>query len=186
MDTELVKSSEVIPEGSETIAQGSSLKRAGDELEQEKAKKQKIDDDKKEAEMKKHMEIVPDEEEIAVDAIPLATKPPTIVDYKIIKEGKINNYQIIRDDECLKRHSSFTQMLRDFDKEDLKTLWKLVKAKPGYTRPEEGYERGRIVGIKRLHDDLGVNTAKVRVTAIVDTKDGRSLIRPELGVIRIC
>ncbi|GJR04032.1 hypothetical protein Tco_0527016 [Tanacetum coccineum] len=26
-------------------------------------------------------------------------------------------------------------------------------------------ENGRIVGIKRLHDDLGVNTAKVRVTA---------------------
>ncbi|GJT61106.1 hypothetical protein Tco_1004639 [Tanacetum coccineum] len=41
-----------------------------------------------------------------------------------------------------------------------------------------GREAGRIVGIKRLHDDLGVNTAKVRVTAIVDTKDGRSLISP--------
>ncbi|GJU90934.1 hypothetical protein Tco_1303357 [Tanacetum coccineum] len=28
-----------------------------------------------------------------------------------------------------------------FDREDLETLWKLVKAKHGYTRPEEGYER---------------------------------------------
>ncbi|GJZ33658.1 hypothetical protein Tco_0579094 [Tanacetum coccineum] len=45
---------------------------------QERIKKQKIDDDKKEAEMKKHIEIVVDEEEIAVDAIPLATKPPII------------------------------------------------------------------------------------------------------------
>ncbi|GJZ98190.1 hypothetical protein Tco_0670643 [Tanacetum coccineum] len=52
-------------------------KRAGDELEQEKAKKQKIDDD--EAEMKKHMEIVLDDE-VSIDAIPLATKPPIIVD----------------------------------------------------------------------------------------------------------
>ncbi|GKF87087.1 hypothetical protein Tco_0257964 [Tanacetum coccineum] len=26
-------------------------------------------------------------------------------------------------------------------REDLETLWKLVKAKHGYTRPEEGYER---------------------------------------------
>ncbi|GKC53239.1 hypothetical protein Tco_1075984 [Tanacetum coccineum] len=33
------------------------------------------------------------------------------------------------------------QMLRDFDKEDLETLWKLVKAKHGSTRPEEGYKR---------------------------------------------
>ncbi|GJR78326.1 hypothetical protein Tco_0149111 [Tanacetum coccineum] len=32
-------------------------------------------------------------------------------------------------------------MLRDFDREDLETLWKLVKAKHGSTRPEEGYER---------------------------------------------
>ncbi|GJT86713.1 putative ribonuclease H-like domain-containing protein [Tanacetum coccineum] len=42
--------------------------------------------------------IVPDEEEVAVDAIPLATKPPSIVDFKILKEGKINYFQIIRAD----------------------------------------------------------------------------------------
>ncbi|GJT62707.1 hypothetical protein Tco_1006240 [Tanacetum coccineum] len=59
--------------------QESSSKRADDELEQEKAKKQKIDDD--EAEMKKHIDIVPDDE-VAIDAIPLATKPPII---KLVK-----------------------------------------------------------------------------------------------------
>ncbi|GJT07410.1 hypothetical protein Tco_0841872 [Tanacetum coccineum] len=48
----------------------------------QRIKKQKIDDDQEEAEMKKHMEIVVDEEEIAVDAIPLATKPPVI---KLVK-----------------------------------------------------------------------------------------------------
>ncbi|GJZ38568.1 hypothetical protein Tco_0585131 [Tanacetum coccineum] len=58
--------------------------------EQEKAKKQKIDDDQEEAEMKKLMEIIPDEEEVAVDAIPLATKPPSIIDWKIVKEGKMS------------------------------------------------------------------------------------------------
>ncbi|GJS88179.1 putative reverse transcriptase, RNA-dependent DNA polymerase [Tanacetum coccineum] len=56
-------------------------------------KKQKIDDDQEEAEMKQHMEIVIDEEEIAVDAILLAIKPPIIVDMKIIKEGKIGYFQ---------------------------------------------------------------------------------------------
>ncbi|GJV58522.1 reverse transcriptase domain-containing protein [Tanacetum coccineum] len=39
----------------------------------------KGDDDQEEAEMKKHMEIIVDEEEIAVDVIPLATKPPIIL-----------------------------------------------------------------------------------------------------------
>ncbi|GKA55162.1 hypothetical protein Tco_0754111 [Tanacetum coccineum] len=78
------------------MAQESSLKRVGDELEQEKEKKQKIDDDQEEAEMKKLIKVILDEEEVAIDAIPLATKPPSIVDWKIVKEGKISLFQIIR------------------------------------------------------------------------------------------
>ncbi|GKE77300.1 hypothetical protein Tco_1543420 [Tanacetum coccineum] len=100
-----------------------------------------MDDDQEATRMKELMKIVPDEEEVAVDAIPLATKPPSIIDWKIVKEGKICYYQIIRADGSLKRYSPFIQMLRSFDREDLETLSKLVKAKHGYTRPEEGYER---------------------------------------------
>ncbi|GJR29598.1 hypothetical protein Tco_1105830 [Tanacetum coccineum] len=40
--------------------------------------------------------ISPDEEEVSVDAYSLATKPPSIVDWKIHKEGKKRYYQIIR------------------------------------------------------------------------------------------
>ncbi|GKD32908.1 hypothetical protein Tco_1248417 [Tanacetum coccineum] len=75
-NTELVK-------GSKTKAKGSS-KRAGDELEQKKAKKA---------------------------------------------------------DGSSKRYSSMIQMLQNIDREDLETLWKLVKAKHGNTRLEEAYER---------------------------------------------
>ncbi|GKC81199.1 hypothetical protein Tco_1136916, partial [Tanacetum coccineum] len=82
------------------------------ELEQERIKKQKIDDDQEKAKMKKHMEIVVDEEEIAVDAIPLANKPPIIVDWKIIKEGKIGYFQIIRADGSSRRYSSMIKMLQ--------------------------------------------------------------------------
>ncbi|GJZ21350.1 hypothetical protein Tco_0558389 [Tanacetum coccineum] len=35
----------------------------------------------------------------------------------------------------------FSKLLKSFDREDLETLWRLVKAKHGYTRPEDGYER---------------------------------------------
>ncbi|GKE46603.1 hypothetical protein Tco_1477861 [Tanacetum coccineum] len=90
--------------------------------EQERIKKQKIDADQEEAEMKKHIEIVVDEEEIAVDAIPLPTKPPIIVDWKIIKEGKIRYFQIIRADGSSRRYSSMINMLRNIDREDLETL----------------------------------------------------------------
>ncbi|GJT93961.1 hypothetical protein Tco_1082806 [Tanacetum coccineum] len=55
-----------------------SSKRAGAELEQESTKKQKVEDDKETVELQKLMEIIPDEEEVAIDAIPLAVKSPRI------------------------------------------------------------------------------------------------------------
>ncbi|GJR03860.1 hypothetical protein Tco_0526844 [Tanacetum coccineum] len=134
------------------MAQESSSKRAGTELEQEAAKKQKIDDDQEEVDMKKHMEIVLDEEEIAVDAIPLATKPPIIVEYKIVKEGRIGYFQIIRVDGSSKRYSFMIQMLQSIDREDLETLWKLVKAKHGNTRLEEEYERVLLGDLKVMFE----------------------------------
>ncbi|GJV34900.1 hypothetical protein Tco_1407377 [Tanacetum coccineum] len=75
-DTELVKKSSKKAE----MVQESSSKRAGKELESDNSKKQKLDENVEakvddEAEMKKHMKIVPDDK-VAIDAIPLATKPP--------------------------------------------------------------------------------------------------------------
>ncbi|GKD77521.1 hypothetical protein Tco_1340142 [Tanacetum coccineum] len=100
-----------------------------------------MEEDKETAELQSMMEVILDEEEVAVDAIPLATKPPSIVDWKIIKNRKIGYYQIIRADGNSKRYSLMIQMLKNFNREDLETMWKLVKTKHGYTRLEEGYER---------------------------------------------
>ncbi|GJV02386.1 reverse transcriptase domain-containing protein [Tanacetum coccineum] len=116
------------------------------ELVKESSKKAEMLDDSvevevdDEAEMKKHMEIVFDDE-VSIDAIPLATKPPIIIDWKIIKEGKMGNFQIIRADKSSRMYSSMIKILQNIDREDIKTLWKLVKAKHGNTRPEEAYER---------------------------------------------
>ncbi|GKD37752.1 hypothetical protein Tco_1257959 [Tanacetum coccineum] len=89
MDSEELKSSEKKAEGSRKKSIGK--KRARNEQKQESSKRQRMKDDKEtdeheeakeddEAEMKKHMEIVQDKKEIAIDAIPLATKPPMIVE----------------------------------------------------------------------------------------------------------
>ncbi|GKE37532.1 hypothetical protein Tco_1460937, partial [Tanacetum coccineum] len=117
MDTELVKESSKKAEAE--MAQESSSKRAGEELEQE---------------------IVQDDE-VAINAIPLATKLAPIVNFKIHRKGKNGYYEIIRADGSAKTYLLFSQMLKEFDREDLENLWKLVKAKHGNTRPEEGYER---------------------------------------------
>ncbi|GJR84811.1 hypothetical protein Tco_0155596 [Tanacetum coccineum] len=47
----------------------------------------------------------------------------------------------MRADGSAKTYLLFSQLLKEFDREDLENLWKLVKAKHGNTRPEEGYER---------------------------------------------
>ncbi|GJU96666.1 hypothetical protein Tco_1321422 [Tanacetum coccineum] len=116
----------------------SSSKRPGDELEQENAKKQKVDEDKETAELQSLKKVVPDdEEEVAIDVVHLVTKPPTIVDWKIHKEGKKSYYQIIRADGKSQMYRVFSQMLKSFSREDLEDLYKLVKAKYGLTRPVE-------------------------------------------------
>ncbi|GKA40737.1 hypothetical protein Tco_0733330 [Tanacetum coccineum] len=60
-------------------------KRAGTELIQENAKKQKVEDDKETAELKQFLEIIPDEEEVTIDAIPLAVKHDLEDLYKLVK-----------------------------------------------------------------------------------------------------
>ncbi|GJU80485.1 protein kinase-like domain, concanavalin A-like lectin/glucanase domain protein [Tanacetum coccineum] len=87
------------------------------ESNEKKEKKQRIEEDKEtdevkeveeddEAELKKHL-VIKKDDDIAIDVIPLATKPPVI----------------------------------GIDREDLLTLWKLVKTKHGDIRPEDEHER---------------------------------------------
>ncbi|GJT33687.1 hypothetical protein Tco_0924106 [Tanacetum coccineum] len=103
-------------------------------------------------ELKSLMEVIPNEEEVAVYAIPLTTKPPSIVDWKIYKEGKKSYYQIIKADESSKMYLVFSHMLKSFDIEDLETLYKLVKAKYGSTRPVEDLDLVLYGDLKTMFD----------------------------------
>nr|GEX13388.1 hypothetical protein [Tanacetum cinerariifolium] len=129
-----------------------AMKRSRFNLQQQSSKKQKLDkqiEEEVEAqadtnqeieEMKLYVKLFPDED-IAIDAIPLATKPSVIMEYKIVKEGKISTYHIIRADESTKRYTSMIKLLENVDREDFRTLWKLFKDKHRNTRLEEDYER---------------------------------------------
>ncbi|GJU43091.1 hypothetical protein Tco_1200357 [Tanacetum coccineum] len=112
-------------------------KRAGTELIQENAKKQKVEDDKETTELKQCLEIIPDEEEVTIDAIPLAVKSPSIVGWKIHKEVRKSYYQIMRADGKSQMYMIFSHMLKSINREDLEDLYKLVKAKYKSTRPVE-------------------------------------------------
>nr|GFD14976.1 hypothetical protein [Tanacetum cinerariifolium] len=71
------------------LTQEGSSKRAGEELEQESVKKQRIKEENEYVELKRCLETVPDDgDDVTIDATPLSIKSPTIVDYKIYKEGR--------------------------------------------------------------------------------------------------
>ncbi|GJY50098.1 hypothetical protein Tco_0440054 [Tanacetum coccineum] len=87
---------------------------------------QKVEDDKEVSEIKKLMEIIPNEEEVAIDVIPLAVKSLSIVDWKIQKERRKSYYQIMRADGKSQMYIVFSHMLKSFDREDLENLYKLA------------------------------------------------------------
>nr|GEW62198.1 hypothetical protein [Tanacetum cinerariifolium] len=99
MDTENVEESL-----KKTQAEGSS-KKSGQELEQESAKKQKLTEQEQakvanddSVKLKRCLEMVPEDDDVAIKATPLSSKSPIIVDYKIYIKGKKSYFKIIRAD----------------------------------------------------------------------------------------
>ncbi|GJT34013.1 hypothetical protein Tco_0924432 [Tanacetum coccineum] len=73
-----------------------------------------------EVELKKLL-VIKKDEDIAIDAIALATKLPVIIDYKLHKEGMLVHYQLIRANGSSKRYSSTIRMMQGIDRENLET-----------------------------------------------------------------
>nr|GEY04333.1 hypothetical protein [Tanacetum cinerariifolium] len=87
-------------------------------------------------ELRKHLQIVPnDDDDVYTEATPLALKV-TIVDYEIYTENNKPYYKIKRADRTHQLYLSFLSMVRKFDKEDLEVLWKLVKERFASSKPK--------------------------------------------------
>ncbi|GKA23380.1 hypothetical protein Tco_0709342 [Tanacetum coccineum] len=120
----------------------------GSEVKESKEKKEEVEEEKEleefdevdEVELKKLL-VIKKFEDIAIDAIPLATKLPVIIDYKLHKEGLLVHYKLIRADGSSKRYSSMIRLLQGIYREDLEALWRIVKAKYGDIRLENDFKR---------------------------------------------
>nr|GEW48315.1 hypothetical protein [Tanacetum cinerariifolium] len=124
-----------------------SSKREGESLEQEIAKKQKMKQETKE--LKKHLQIVlDDDDDVYADATPLASKIP-IVDYKIHIERNRPYFKIIKADGNHRLFLSFSTTMKIFEREDLKSLWKIIRERFEKTEP------------KNYTDDYLLNTLKI-------------------------
>nr|GEW04168.1 hypothetical protein [Tanacetum cinerariifolium] len=117
-----------------------TLFKEGPEIDAEriKAPRKRIRKEKDAEELKRNLKIVPDDEDdIFVNVTPLSSKPPTIMDYKIYNEGEKDHFQIIRANGNHQMYLAFSTMLKNFDKEDLEVLWKIVKDMFKELQPKE-------------------------------------------------
>ncbi|GKB35340.1 hypothetical protein Tco_0880282 [Tanacetum coccineum] len=133
-DSEIEK--EVMKRPGFDFQQKSSQKRSREESDEDNAKKQKLENDVEKKELRDSMDVVP-KDDIAIDIESLATKY-LIVDWKthVLTENMMY-YQIIRADGSSKNYKIFSEMLDDFDRQDVLDRHRLVQEN---TTSPKGYD----------------------------------------------
>nr|GEV47111.1 hypothetical protein [Tanacetum cinerariifolium] len=103
---------------------------------QKATKRRKLNEEAKEVEdLKQHLEIVHDEDEdVYTEATPLARKVP-VVDYQVILLNNKPRYKNIKADGTHQLYVSFITVQKNFDREDLETLWSIVKERFSTSKP---------------------------------------------------
>nr|GFD07033.1 hypothetical protein [Tanacetum cinerariifolium] len=105
-----------------------------DDLSEEYAKKQKLDEEVEE--LKKHLQIMPnDDDDVYTKATPLALKVP-VVDYEIYTENNKPYYKIIRANGTHQLFLSFLSLIRSFYREDLEMLSQIVQDRFVSSKPK--------------------------------------------------
>nr|GEU96536.1 synaptobrevin, longin-like domain protein [Tanacetum cinerariifolium] len=141
----LVKSKEHLEE-----EESRALKRQSESSEEKAAKKQKLDE--KVEDLKKHLQIVPnDDDEVYTKATPLALNVP-VVDYEIYSENNKPYYKIIRADGSHQLFLSFLSLLRNFDRENLEVLWQIVKERFASLKPNNFLDDFLLTTLKAMFE----------------------------------
>nr|GEW93563.1 xylulose kinase-1 [Tanacetum cinerariifolium] len=119
------------------------------------AKRRKLDQEVEE--LKRHLQIVPNEDDdVYTEATPLARKVP-IVDYQIIEMNNKPYYKIIRADDTHQLYVSFSTLLRNCDREDLEALWSLVKERFSITNPKNFSDDFLLVTLGEMFEKLNIH-----------------------------
>nr|GEY41345.1 hypothetical protein [Tanacetum cinerariifolium] len=99
-------------------------------------KRRKLNEQAKEDEdLKKQLEVVDDEDDdVFIEATPIGRKVP-VVDYEIVMINNKPRYKIIKADGTHQLYISFITLLKNFDREDLEDLWRIVKDRFSTSKP---------------------------------------------------
>ncbi|GKC42787.1 hypothetical protein Tco_1060509, partial [Tanacetum coccineum] len=118
------------------------------ELQTKTSKKQRIDDKdvlaigEKVAESAQEDSETDKEESVkAMNPTSLTTKSDRVANWKIFQQGQISVYQTIKANGADTVYMSFGAMIKDFTREDLIELYRLVMQKYGTNRPKDVYDR---------------------------------------------
>nr|GFC13493.1 hypothetical protein [Tanacetum cinerariifolium] len=118
----LLKSKEEMEKEEEEI-----IKSINETPAQKAAKRRRLREQAKEDEnLKKQLEVVVDD--VLIEATLIGRKVP-VVNYKIVMINNKPRYKIFRADDTHHLYTSFITLLKNFDREDLEDLWKIMKAR---------------------------------------------------------
>nr|GFB39462.1 hypothetical protein [Tanacetum cinerariifolium] len=116
---------------------------------QKAAKRRKLTDN-----LRGHLEIVPEEDDdVFVEAIPLAQKAP-VMDYQVVVIDNRPRYTIIRADDTHQLYISFINLLKNFDREDLEALWRIVKDRFSTKKPTNFSHEYLLLTLKTMFGEL--------------------------------
>nr|GFB26467.1 hypothetical protein [Tanacetum cinerariifolium] len=121
---------------------------------QKAAKRRKLSEKAQEAkDLRKRLEVIEDEDDdVFVEATPLASKVP-VVDYQIVLIDNKPRFKIIRADETHQFYISFTTLLKNFDREDLENLWRIVKDRFSTSKPTNFSDEYLLLTLKTMFEE---------------------------------
>nr|GFB45073.1 hypothetical protein [Tanacetum cinerariifolium] len=103
---------------------------------------------------------------------PLAQKVP-VVDYQVVMIDNKPKYKIIRADYTHQFYISFTTLLKNFDREDLETLWRIVRNRFSTSKPTNFSDEYLLLTLKTMfeepdrQDAIWINQKSVHGLALV-------------------
>nr|GFB49448.1 hypothetical protein [Tanacetum cinerariifolium] len=144
---------------------------------QKAAKRRRLCKQAKEAEdLKKQLEVVVDEDDdVFIEATPIGTKVP-VLNYEIVIINNKPRYKIIRVDDTHQLYTSFITLLKNFDREDLEDLWKIMKARFSTFKPTNFFDDYLLVTLKTMFEKTD---AQDIIWRSQQTEHGQALVEEE-------
>nr|GFA98446.1 hypothetical protein [Tanacetum cinerariifolium] len=88
----------------------------------------------------------------AKDVQAKGTQKVHVVNYEIVMINNKPRYKIIREDDTHQLYTSFVTLLKNFDREDLEDLWKIVKTKFSTSKPTNFSDDYLLVTLKTMFE----------------------------------